>query len=48
MGAVDPTSYHAAWKTVVDSYAQAAFTEKWTFERFLRHGRPDLLASCLA
>lgn len=40
VGAVEPTSYHAAWKTVVDSYAQAAFTEKWTFERFLASAVP--------
>ncbi|WKX74012.1 GNAT family N-acetyltransferase [Streptomyces sp. XD-27] len=35
VGAVDPSSYRAAWKTVVDSYADAAFTERWTFESFL-------------
>ncbi|MFI1655028.1 GNAT family N-acetyltransferase [Streptomyces sp. NPDC020472] len=35
VGAVDPSSYRAAWKTVVDSYAGAAFTERWTFESFL-------------
>ncbi|BAG19261.1 MULTISPECIES: GNAT family N-acetyltransferase [Streptomyces] len=35
VGAVDPSSYRAAWKTVVDSYAEAAFTERWTFESFL-------------
>ena len=38
VGAVDPSSYRAAWKTVVDSYAEAAFTERWTFESFLATG----------
>lgn len=40
VGAVEPTSYHAAWKTVVDSYANVAFTEKWTFESFLATADP--------
>lgn len=40
VGAVEPTHYHAAWKTVVDSYAHAAFTEKWTFESFLATADP--------
>ncbi|MEU6449397.1 GNAT family N-acetyltransferase [Streptomyces sp. NPDC046979] len=35
VGAVDPSSYRAAWKTVVDSYADAAFAQRWTFESFL-------------
>ncbi|MEW2161554.1 GNAT family N-acetyltransferase [Streptomyces sp. NPDC007084] len=35
VGAVEPADYRSAWKTVVDSYAQAAYTETWTFERFL-------------
>lgn len=34
VGAVEPDSYRAAWRTVVDSYADAAFTEDWTFDRF--------------
>ncbi|MFK0227012.1 GNAT family N-acetyltransferase [Streptomyces sp. NPDC090303] len=40
VGAVDPSSYRAAWRTVVDSYAEAAFTERWTFERFLATADP--------
>ncbi|MEU9201257.1 GNAT family N-acetyltransferase [Streptomyces sp. NPDC048332] len=40
VGAVDPRSYRAAWKTVVDSYADAAFTERWTFESFLATADP--------
>ncbi|MGW6416602.1 GNAT family N-acetyltransferase [Streptomyces sp. NPDC055055] len=40
VGAVDPSSYRAAWKTVVDSYAEAAFTERWTFESFLATADP--------
>ncbi|MEU1226188.1 GNAT family N-acetyltransferase [Streptomyces sp. NPDC005828] len=35
VGPIDPSSYRAAWKTVVDSYAGAAFTQRWTFESFL-------------
>src|SRR5262249_47316182 len=40
VGAVDPSGYRAAWKTVVDSYANAAFTESWTFESFLATADP--------
>ncbi|WP_329586240.1 GNAT family N-acetyltransferase [Streptomyces sp. NBC_01005] len=40
VGAVDPGSYRAVWKTVVDSYADAAFTERWTFESFLATAEP--------
>ncbi|MFE1171341.1 GNAT family N-acetyltransferase [Streptomyces sp. NPDC058773] len=40
VGAVDPSSYRAAWKTVVDSYADAAFTQRWTFESFLATADP--------
>ncbi|MFF2733417.1 GNAT family N-acetyltransferase [Streptomyces cyaneofuscatus] len=40
VGAVDPGSYRAAWKTVVDSYADAAFTQRWTFESFLAAADP--------
>ncbi|MFB7448176.1 GNAT family N-acetyltransferase [Streptomyces sp. NPDC056194] len=35
VGPIDPSDYRAAWKTVVDSYAGAAFTQRWTFESFL-------------
>ncbi|MCZ0984623.1 GNAT family N-acetyltransferase [Streptomyces diastatochromogenes] len=40
VGAVDPSSYRAAWKTVVDSYADAAFTQRWTFDSFLATADP--------
>ncbi|MBX7555628.1 GNAT family N-acetyltransferase [Streptomyces sp. tea 10] len=40
VGAVDPSSYRAAWQTVVDSYTDAAFTERWTFESFLATADP--------
>ncbi|MER5789886.1 GNAT family N-acetyltransferase [Streptomyces sp. NPDC001980] len=40
IGAVDPGHYRAAWKTVVDSYADAAFTQRWTFESFLATADP--------
>ncbi|MFF8746976.1 GNAT family N-acetyltransferase [Streptomyces californicus] len=40
VGAVDPSGYRAAWGTVVDSYAGAAFTERWPFERFLATADP--------
>lgn len=40
VGAVEPSSYRAAWKTVVDSYADAAFTQTWTFESFLATADP--------
>ncbi|MFD0337305.1 GNAT family N-acetyltransferase [Streptomyces sp. NPDC127117] len=40
VGAVDPSSYRAVWKAVVDSYADAAFTERWTFESFLATAEP--------
>ncbi|MGW8635036.1 GNAT family N-acetyltransferase [Streptomyces sp. NPDC055793] len=40
VGAVDPSSYRAAWKTVVDSYVDAAFTQRWTFESFLATADP--------
>lgn len=40
VGAVDPSSYRTVWKTVVDSYADAAFTERWTFESFLATAEP--------
>ncbi|SHM46803.1 GNAT family N-acetyltransferase [Streptomyces yunnanensis] len=35
IGAVEPGNYRAAWKAVVDSYADAAFTQEWAFESFL-------------
>jgi hypothetical protein len=39
-GAVGPSNYREAWKTVVDSYADAAFTRRWTFESFLATADP--------
>ncbi len=39
-GAVDPSTYRTAWETVVDTYADTAFTERWTFERFLATADP--------
>ncbi|MFD3525314.1 GNAT family N-acetyltransferase [Streptomyces sp. NPDC058653] len=35
VGAVRPGDFRAAWETVVDSYADVAFTETWPFERFV-------------
>ncbi|MFF2188893.1 GNAT family N-acetyltransferase [Streptomyces sp. NPDC058155] len=40
VGAVEPSDYRAAWQTVVDSYANSAFTEEWTFDRFLATADP--------
>ncbi|MFF8814182.1 GNAT family N-acetyltransferase [Streptomyces pactum] len=40
IGAIGPSDYRAAWRTVVDSYAGAAFTPEWTFERFLATADP--------
>ncbi|MFJ9709256.1 GNAT family N-acetyltransferase [Streptomyces sp. NPDC101234] len=35
LGSVEPSDYHAAWKTVVDSYADSASIPSWTFQDFL-------------
>ncbi|MET8081320.1 GNAT family N-acetyltransferase [Streptomyces sp. NPDC005303] len=35
LGSVGPSDYHAAWKTVVDSYADSASVPQWTFQDFL-------------
>lgn len=35
LGAVEPDDYRAAWSVVVDSYADAAHTRTWPYERFL-------------
>jgi ribosomal protein S18 acetylase RimI-like enzyme len=40
IGAVEPSAYRQAWKTVVDSYADAAFTQQWTYESFLATADP--------
>ncbi|MFJ3900371.1 GNAT family N-acetyltransferase [Streptomyces sp. NPDC090025] len=33
-GAIEPGDYRAAWRTVVDSYAGAGFTQRWPFQDF--------------
>ncbi|WP_405817376.1 GNAT family N-acetyltransferase [Streptomyces sp. NBC_00838] len=40
VGAVEPDLYRTAWRTVVDSYADAAFTKDWTFDRCLATAAP--------
>lgn len=40
IGAVQPSHYRAAWKTVVDSYADTSHTPQWTFERFVEVANP--------
>lgn len=40
IGAVEPSGYRAAWTTVVDSYADAAFAQEWTFESFVAMADP--------
>ncbi|EFL25690.1 GNAT family acetyltransferase [Streptomyces himastatinicus ATCC 53653] len=40
LGPIGPADYRAAWQTVVDSYANAPFTETWTFEDFLATADP--------
>ncbi|WP_328508235.1 GNAT family N-acetyltransferase [Streptomyces sp. NBC_00391] len=40
LGAVGPGDHRAAWEAVVDSYADAAFTQRWTYERFLATADP--------
>ncbi|WP_222871440.1 GNAT family N-acetyltransferase [Nonomuraea sp. PA05] len=40
IGAVEPAGYRDAWKPVVDSYANVAFTQKWTFDSFLATADP--------
>ncbi|NEC09676.1 GNAT family N-acetyltransferase [Streptomyces sp. SID7909] len=40
IGPVGPDDYRAAWRTVVDSYRDAAFTEEWPYERFLAKADP--------
>ncbi|MFF2025617.1 GNAT family N-acetyltransferase [Streptomyces sp. NPDC058171] len=40
IGAIGPSDYRAAWKTVTDAYADADFTRRWTFESFLATADP--------
>ncbi|WP_346093527.1 GNAT family N-acetyltransferase [Streptomyces olivaceiscleroticus] len=40
MGALDASSFRAAWETVVNSYADAAFTQEWPYDRFLAKADP--------
>ena len=40
LGPIEPADYRAAWRTVVDSYANAPFTETWAFEDFLATAAP--------
>ncbi|MFD1831269.1 GNAT family N-acetyltransferase [Streptomyces desertarenae] len=40
VGAVGSSSYRAAWRTVVDAYADAAYTKRWTFQSFLATAAP--------
>ncbi|WP_399130859.1 GNAT family N-acetyltransferase [Streptomyces sp. ITFR-16] len=40
LGPVGAEDYRAAWRTVVDSYQDAAFTEEWPYERFLATADP--------
>jgi mycothiol synthase len=40
-GSIGPSHYRAAWKTVVDSYADTGFTPKWSFQDFLDTADPS-------
>ncbi|MEO3789531.1 GNAT family N-acetyltransferase [Nonomuraea sp. B10E15] len=40
LGAVGPDDFHAAWTTVTDAYADAAFTGTWTFDSFVATADP--------
>ncbi|NBE95933.1 GNAT family N-acetyltransferase [Nonomuraea sp. KC401] len=40
VGALVPDAFQAAWETVTGSYAEAAFTGRWTFESFLATADP--------
>ncbi|QKG18692.1 GCN5-like N-acetyltransferase [Actinomadura verrucosospora] len=39
-GPIETGHYRAAWKTVVDSYADAGFTQKWPFQDFVDTADP--------
>ncbi|MEU9172196.1 GNAT family N-acetyltransferase [Streptomyces sp. NPDC048420] len=39
-GSVGASDYRAAWRTVVDSYADTGFTQKWTFQDFVDSADP--------
>jgi mycothiol synthase len=40
MGSIGPSHYRAAWRTVVDSYADTGFTQKWPFQDFVDTADP--------
>ncbi|MGW0710997.1 GNAT family N-acetyltransferase [Streptomyces sp. NPDC002643] len=40
LGGIGPSRYRAAWRTVVGSYDDAAFTPVWSYERFLATADP--------
>ncbi|WP_399082085.1 GNAT family N-acetyltransferase [Streptomyces sp. BBFR2] len=37
---IGPSHYRAAWRTVVDSYADTGFTQKWPFQDFIDTADP--------
>ncbi|MEU6931876.1 GNAT family N-acetyltransferase [Streptomyces sp. NPDC046374] len=39
-GPIGTSHYRAAWRTVVDSYADTGFTQKWTFQDFVDTADP--------
>jgi ribosomal protein S18 acetylase RimI-like enzyme len=39
-GPIEPSHYRAAWRTVVDSYADTGFTQRWTFQDFVDTADP--------
>lgn len=39
-GPIEPSHYRAAWRTAVDSYADAAFTQRWPFQDFVDTADP--------
>ncbi|TXS07601.1 GNAT family N-acetyltransferase [Streptomyces sp. col6] len=40
LGPIGPDSYRSAWRTVVDSYREAGFTEEWPYARFVAKADP--------
>jgi mycothiol synthase len=40
-GPIEPNHYRAAWRTAVDSYADADFTPKWSFQDFVDTADPS-------
>ncbi|MFE9676879.1 GNAT family N-acetyltransferase [Streptomyces sp. NPDC006259] len=39
-GPIGTSHYRAAWRTVVDSYADTSFTQRWTFQDFVSTADP--------